>query len=100
MNKSQYWQATIQQWRDSDLTQKQFCAEQNIKLCTFHYWLKKQRLDNEPNPAAGFIPVAVTSSSNPEVELHLGQAVLKLNLALLPDVLNQLKQTGWLHATA
>ena len=100
MTKAQHWIAIIQQWRDSGLTQKQFCAEQNIKLCTFHYWLKKQRLENEPNPAAGFIPIAVSSSSNHKVELHLGQAVLKLNLALLPDVLDQLKQTGWLHAAA
>ena len=101
MTKAQHWQAVIQQWRESGLTQIQFCTEQNIKFHTFQYWLKKQRLKNEPDVGdAGFIPVGVTPNSDPTIELHLGQAILKLNLAALPDVLNQLKQTGWLHVAA
>ena len=101
MTKAQYWQAVIQQWRDSGLTQTQFCTEQDIKLHNFQYWLKKQRLEHEPDLAgAGFIPVSVNPNSSQKIELHLGQAILKLNLAELPDVLNHLKQTGWLHAEA
>lgn len=101
MSKTQHWQSIIQQWRDSGLTQTQFCAQQNIKLGTFHYWLKKQRLENTPESTpASFIPVTVSSKPNALLELHLGQAVLKLDLALLPDVLNQLKQAGWLHVAA
>jgi len=101
MTKSQHWQIIIEQWRESDLTQKQFCAEQNIKLCTFQYWIKKQRLEGEPSAqSAGFLPVSVSSGSTQKVELWIGQAVLKFDLDTLPDVLAQLKQTGWLHASA
>lgn len=101
MTKSQYWQAIIQQWRESGLTQTQFCTEQEIKLHNFYYWLKKLRVENEPDLGrAGFIPVAVSSNTAPKIELHLGQAILKLNLTELPSVLNQLKQAGWLHAAA
>ena len=101
MTKSQHWQVIIQQWRNSGLTRTQFCTEKNIKLHNFQYWLKKQRLENEPDLAgAGFIPVSVNPNSSQKIELHLGQAILKLNLTELPDVLNQLKQSGWLHAAA
>lgn len=101
MTKSQRWQIIIEQWRESDLTQKQFCAEQNIKLCTFQYWIKKQRLEGEPSAqSSGFLPVSVSFGSTQKVELWIGQAVLKLDLDTLPDVLAQLKQTGWLHAAA
>ena len=99
MTKAQHWQAIVQQWRDSGLTQKQFCAEQNIKLCTFQYWINKQRLENKPDSdSVGFAPVVLTSDSSSQIELHLGSVMLKLDLDLLPDVLIQLKQAGWLHA--
>ena len=97
MTKTQHWQAVIQQWHASGLTQKQFCAEQDIKLHNFQYWLKKQRLEHEPSDT-GFMPISVLSNSTPTIELHLGQVILKINLTELPDVLNQLKPTGWLHA--
>ena len=99
MTKAQYWQTVIQQWRESGLTQTQFCTEQDIKLHNFHYWLKKQRFENEPDLGrTGFIPVSVSPHSDSKIDLHLGQAILKLNLTELPDVLSQLKQSGWLHA--
>jgi len=101
MTKSQHWQAIIEQWRDSGLTQTQFCTEQDIKLHNFYYWLKKQRLENEPDFGhADFIPVSVSTNSYQKVELWIGKAVLKFDLDTLPDVLAQLKQTGWLHASA
>jgi hypothetical protein len=34
MSKSQHWQAIIEQWKASGLTQKQYCAEQKIKVAT------------------------------------------------------------------
>ena len=99
MTKHQRWLAIIEKWHESDLTQKQFCVEQNIKLCSFQYWFKKQRFELEPNAEkAGFVPVSVSSAPAQKIELLIGQAVFKPDLKLLPDILAQLNQTGWLHA--
>ena|SRR5450432_4098357 len=33
----------IEQWQQSDLTQKEYCEQQSIKYHVFHYWYKRYR---------------------------------------------------------
>ena len=35
----------IEQWQQSDLTQKEYCEQQSIKYHVFHYWYKRYRLE-------------------------------------------------------
>ena len=37
-----YWQEHIERWRNSGMTQKDYCRQNGLKWSTFHYW--KQRL--------------------------------------------------------
>jgi len=62
---SEAWHELIEAWQASDLTQKEFCAQQSIAYSGFHYWFKKFRQNKSlPNTPSGFIPVKVTSSGS------------------------------------
>jgi hypothetical protein len=50
----------IEQWKESGITQKQFCQEHEIALSNFFYWHKKHRKHSPSTP--GFIPIAVHSN--------------------------------------
>ena len=100
MTKSQHWQNIIDQWLASGLTQKQFCAEQDIKLASLHYWIKKFR-QPEPEPkTAGFIPLAVSSIPNASLTVQLGPLSIRCAPNQLADILTVLEQRGYCHAAA
>jgi hypothetical protein len=68
--------ALIEQWKQSNQTQKLFCQEQSIALSCFYYWQKKYRKDQ--SGPAGFVPVLVndtTSGIREAVEIHYPSGV-------------------------
>lgn len=54
--------ALIEQWKQSNQTQKLFCQQQGIALSCFYYWKKKYRKDQ--SGLAGFVPVLVKDTSS------------------------------------
>src|SRR5690349_14306368 len=63
----------VESWRQSGLSQKQYCLQNKIAYHVFHYWYKRYRdrqSTNQSNPKA-FIPVTIdTVSSTAYVELQ------------------------------
>ena len=60
--------AKIQDFFSREITQKQYCQEENLSYSTFMYWLRKYRKDHAlPSQRAslpsGFIPLKLTSDS-------------------------------------
>jgi hypothetical protein len=58
----------IQDFLSREITQKQYCQEENLSYSTFMYWLRKYRKDHAlPSQRAslpsGFIPLKLTSDS-------------------------------------
>ncbi len=99
MNKSEHWQAVIEQWKASGLTQKQFCAKEDIKVATLHYWIKKFRTDSSVSVEPAFLPIR--SSSEPDfIELRFGPASIRLTIQQLPETLLILQRKGLLNASA
>ena len=39
--KRRFWEQQIQQWKESDLTQTEFCRLHNLKAHQFTYWKKR-----------------------------------------------------------
>lgn len=70
----------VEEWQDSGQTQKAFCAEQDISVSVFAYWLRRyrDRGDTQELPESGFVPIrmAVSDSAALEVVLPSG-AVLR-----------------------
>jgi hypothetical protein len=58
-SKKEYWNHHIGNWRNSGLTQIQYCKEQQLKLSTFRYWKSrlKQLVLSKP-----LLPVTVSSA--------------------------------------
>ena len=52
--------ALVDQWKSSGVTQKAFCAEQNINNHTFSYWVAKRRRADQTT--GGFVAVDVAGS--------------------------------------
>ena len=58
--------SVIVQWKDSNLSQQEFCRQQRIAYHRFHYWYKRYRAVHE-QPDKGtpesFIPLALEAGS-------------------------------------
>jgi hypothetical protein len=58
-SKQEYWNQHIEDWKESSLTQTQYCQEQELKLPTFQYWKSKQ---NRMNLSTRLLPVSLNST--------------------------------------
>ena len=55
-----FWQDHVTAWQVSDLTQKAYCEQQELRYSTFGYWVRKLRRVAEPTARerpSGFVPV-------------------------------------------
>jgi|AntRauTorcE11898_2_1112593.scaffolds.fasta_scaffold68441_2 hypothetical protein len=51
--------ALVDEWKSSETTQKQFCAEHELKVGTFAYWVAKHKRAGSGDLAGGFAGVDV-----------------------------------------
>lgn len=58
--KKRYWQEHIQAWRQSGLSQANFCKARSLALSTFQYWRRK--IGQGYNDSPRFYPLAVMPS--------------------------------------
>lgn len=66
--KSQTMFALVDQWKSCQSTQKQFCADNDLKSSTFAYWVAKhKRASSNSEPTGGFVgvDVSVPAGSDP-----------------------------------
>lgn len=71
------WMQLMAEYDASDLTQRQFCARQQLAYSTFCYWRK--RLSSDATPAAALIELPmqpVYEQTDWRLELELGQGVV------------------------
>lgn len=61
MTKSEKMYDLVERWKSSDLTQKQFCGEHDLKVGTFAYWVGKKKRSDEP--VGGFVPIDLAAGS-------------------------------------
>ena len=63
---SQHMFSLIEQWQQSDLTQKAFCEQHSIRYHVFHYWYKRYRVQqpDAENNAGSFVKLQVVKPSS------------------------------------
>jgi len=49
----------VEQWKTSKMTQQQFCAEHELKVGTFAYWVARYKQAGSGKPVGGFVDVDV-----------------------------------------
>ena len=71
----------LKSWKESGLSQHQYCLSNNLRFSTFYYWRKKDR--RQENPLTdGFIPIRVkgtvsaAADSNIEIQYPNGVRIL------------------------
>jgi hypothetical protein len=82
----------IGSWKQSGLSQKAYCEQNNIRYYVFHYWYKRFRDQQDAVEHATFVPLNVKPStfpvSNSAIEILLpdGKRIL-FHQAVGPDYL-------------
>lgn len=84
--------ALIEQWKESEVSQKQFCEENKIPLSNFFYWNKKYR--KQTGTFSGFMPIKVDNESKKHLEgieiIYPNGVRLQLSAAAHPSVVGEL----------
>ena len=72
----------IASWKQSNLSQKAYCEQNQIRYHVFHYWYKRYRVAQLNSSEPAFIPINVkpsfseASCANIEVVLADGKRIL------------------------
>ena len=80
----------ITQWQQSGLTQKGFCAANNIAYHVFHYWYRVYRSD--ANATGSFLQVNIAPSANQEKITVTGKNGIQVQFAFTDQSVHFLKQ--------
>ena len=56
----------MEQWQQSDLTQKAFCQQQSIRYHVFHYWYKRYREQHaeSKNNGSSFVKLQIAKPAS------------------------------------
>lgn len=80
--KEAFWKNHFENWKQSGISQKQYCFENNIKLSTFSYWIA--RLRRKPNDIKGFIEIPGIKTTKADfIELIIKN---KIVIRIRPDI--------------
>ena len=83
----------IGSWKQSGLSQKAWCEQNNIQYYVFHYWYKRYRDEQASSNSSTFIPLGVnppiTTCASVEVVLPDGKRIL-FHQAISSDYLKAL----------
>ncbi len=66
------WQSIIEDWKQSGLTQAEYCRQHRIKVSHFYFWknqLKKKMKHRQPESQGVFLPVVLESAPSDTVSL-------------------------------
>lgn len=80
--KQRYWQAVVERWQSSGLSQVEFCRQNQIKLQSFYsYRALFKRRDGAPEaPSSGFIRLSeAVESGCCSLDIQVGPVVLRVN---------------------
>jgi len=83
--KSDFWQRHIDACRHSQLTQRGYCAQNNLSFSNFGYW--RTRLKRKACKGSKFIPVTLSTTAM-SVSVYLpGGIRLEVPAHVLPELL-------------
>ena len=94
-SRQRFWKDHLENWQKSDLTQVQYCKDQQLKFSTFQYWkakLAKQSLSKPLLPVTIKPEVTATTRSFPSgISLSVkDRYTIELEIGFNPDTLHQL----------
>lgn len=91
-NKAQMY-PLVESWLSSGQSKQQFCAQHQINLHTFTYWVQKHRDDKPGGDKPAFIPIAPPATGHGGSLYTLqypNGVVLRINSAISVETVRQL----------
>lgn len=98
--KQKHWQSIIEDWRQSGLSQSEYCRQHQIKPQHFYSWknqLKKKLGQNDPKKKGKFLPIVWEESSpiaEPTLRVHCQGAEIEVTHQTDPELFK--KAIQWL----
>jgi hypothetical protein len=92
-NKKEYRAEKLQMitdWQQSGLTQRAFCATNNIAYHIFHYWYGVYRSDQ--NTTCSFLPVNIAPAVNDDQITITGLSGIQVKVAFTDQSIRFIKQ--------
>ena len=83
--KRQHWQAHINRWQNTELTQNAYCLEHNLAKSSFSYWRKRLSDAATDQPSSKFIPLKMAVAEL--VTLSVAGVRIELPTSALEQVL-------------
>jgi len=84
-NKSDFWQRHIEGWRQSKLSQKAYCSQEDLSFASFGYW--RTRLSRKIEAGGKFIPVNLPKGSSSITVFLPAGLRLEMSVHALAEVL-------------
>lgn len=99
--KQQHWQSIIDGWRESGLSQVEYCRREGIELKKFYGWKGRLKKITEPQPpkTGQFLPLEWQEKSQPEhqsstLKLRCSNVEIEVTHQTDPELLK--KTLSWL----
>ena len=80
----------IDEWQQSGLSQKAYCAANNIAYHVFHYWYGRYRSNQKATDS--FLPVKITSPGTDEQIIITGLSGVQLQFGFTDQSVRFIKQ--------
>ena len=88
------WKKIINSQKESTLTVKEFCRQNNI--CVSSFYKSKRRLENDELQSDLFVPVEVVDDAHPNVSMTIDGHCIEFDPALLDRIIGALKRSSTL----
>jgi hypothetical protein len=63
--------AMIADWKQSGLSQKQYCQQHELRYHVFHYWYKRFKENQTSSSVGSFVPLTIHPSFSGHTEIYL-----------------------------
>ena len=83
------WKKIINSQKESTLSVKEFCRQNNI--CVSSFYKSKRRLENDELQSDLFVPVEVVDDAHPNVSMTIDGHCIEFDPALLDRIIGALK---------
>jgi hypothetical protein len=89
IDKKTYWLNHINQWRESGLTQAEYCRKENINYQSFSWWKIKGHKGKSKKEVMSFVPAVIktTDIKNHQLQNEIHLFLPNQTKLVLPDTL-------------
>jgi len=91
IERRQQWEARIEAYGASGLSEREFCRQHNITIRELYYWLRKETLEEQTGNTVQWLPVSLTGKEDIALSdfltVKVGPAVIEVRQGFNEELL-------------